>query len=390
MSLARTRHYDVLCVDVDYSKYGSPRSLAERMSGDFACWPFEVYLHQRPPSITFQPIHLSHELRKLRRFFSKWRLQNYARIVEGARHMIEVEKPAVIVMTYENGIYGQAVIAAATEFGVPTLAIQHGFISPSSIEYIPCHKQLLPTVTAVGGEYTANLLMKNGYPNDRLAITGYTRHDDLYEFRKANPDRTTVLKHYGLSADRQIILFAAGGFTIKNGYKQDYDDAIVTNLSQLAADDARFQLVVRPHPRYGRIASKKSNAMVIRGEHHDLMWASNFFVTINSTLALDALVFGKTVFMLDEEDVQKLDLGDAVIPFKISTLQTMLKQAADGRLELPSEESRRREVNSHATQIDGEASLRIMRLIEQFHRGNPDHHNSFNLDSMAMRQDGSG
>ena len=55
-----------------------------------------------------------------------WALRSF----EQVRAMLEVERPNIIVLYAESTALGRAVVAAASDAGVPSFAIQHGIMYP--------------------------------------------------------------------------------------------------------------------------------------------------------------------------------------------------------------------------------------------------------------------
>jgi len=107
-------------------------------------------------------------------------------------------------------------------------------------------------------------------------------------------------------------------------------------------------------------------AAITRGERNDLMWASDFVITVNSSLALDALILRKIVFMLKDSRslTPGIDLGAAVIPFNVQNLPALVTRALETPKDLTAEAENARplEVERHANTVDGHASGRIAQL----------------------------
>lgn len=421
--------YDIVCVDVDYSLTGNIDILRDRCEKkEWRCVPFEYYYNRNAltrlssnprfselgkafrtvrnsdafrESLQYHSIHLWSFLeRRFKAVLSE--VQNGAKLIEGAREMIRLEKPNAIAMTYETGAYAKATIVAAEEAGVPTIAIQHGFISPESVEYMHTRTSLtcpedgcpVPTRTAVGGTYTKELLTRlSAYPEESVVVTGHPRHDALVELKKHESEisKDEIFEGLGLNASKKTILIASGGFHGKYGWVREYDKDILKSMLNLASRRNDVQLIVRLHPMEdGRMQRSlieertEVRAGLVKGERNDLLWASDLFITVNSATAIDALVLGKQVLMSDPTegiDIPTVDLGGAAIKCKVDDLGKHVEAAIDdplgagrtGRIV-------KAEVERHANTVDGHASARVARLLDEMARARIGR-----LDSSATR-----
>lgn len=415
MREVRKQGFDPICVDVDYNLRGRTGALNEKLQSNEWRWvPFESYSNHEVfekananpdfdklkgifcaishsktfrESLRYQRVFLWDYLEsRFRRLMSSIYLLEYARILETARLMMRAENPVAVVMTYETGAYARAAIVAAKEFGVPSVAVQHGLISPESAEYI--HLELspnesdwscpIPTKTAVGGVYTADLLTKqSSYSVDAVAVTGYTKHDDLVDLMKheAALDRVKLLSGLGLNPSTKTVIVASGGFHAKYGWVHEYDRELLESILALAAKRGDLQMIVRLHPiEDGRMQAEAFRACsevkgaIVKGERNDLVWASDVFVTINSSTALDALVLGKPVFLLNQptRDVPGVDLGNAV---QICRLQELGEQISmildDSSFASKRLAAQRSQMERYLNTVDGLASARVATLVQQ-------------------------
>ncbi|MGD0177947.1 MAG: FkbM family methyltransferase, partial [Candidatus Bathyarchaeia archaeon] len=310
-------------------------------------------------------------------------------VMEGAREMIRSERPVGIVMTYETGAYARATILAAQETGIPTIGIQHGFISPDSAEYMFRRASQasskdgcpIPIRTAVAGSYTSQILTQlSSYPKNSVIITGYPRHDDFAALLKNGPSlsRESLLRDIGLKVEKKTVMIASGGFHSKYGWDDEYDKQILGSMLKLASGREDLQLIIRLHPMED---GKMQTALVqsfptvivatVKGERHDLVWVSDLFVTVNSSTAIDALIFRKPVFILDVtgEGIPTIDLGEAAVKFKIPSLaQQVSVLLSDPSAIQQLERHIDAELERHANTVDGRASARVYELIAELVR----------------------
>lgn len=401
-----SRGYALTCVDVDSSLTGGTDLLREKIERSKWRWvPFEHYLNddvsmwlKSNPNFSvlrkaFSAIRkceeFTHALEyhnvplwgflegRFKRLLSGLHLLDYAYILEAAREMLEEERPKAVVMTYETGTYARATIVAAQEFGIPTVGIQHGLITLDSVEYM--HKRTalapsedgcpIPTKTAVIGTSSEQLLTKMGsYPPENVVVTGYTKHDDLTHLTREFP-----LRMVGLDPSQKTIMVASGAFHLKYGWATEYDKEL---LEQLLGVNA--QLIVRLHPMEDgimqrQVVGNRAGMIIVKGERNDLLWASDIFVTVNSALALDALVLGKPVFMLDPAgtNIPTIDFGNAVTKYRLHELHKQVEDAI-ANPQAPTDAEMKQTVASvmhHANTVDGKASIRVAEIVTNLVNG---------------------
>ena len=412
--------YDVVCVDVDYSINGRVNLLETKIRNDKYRWiPFEHYLTREAlaglnqddqysklkdifgmmnesqafkDKLQYNSVTLWNFLQsRIRRLLSSLHVLTYARILRAANEMIRIEHPDAVIMSYETGAYARATIVAARNAKVPTIGVQHGFVSPESVEYM--HRKLvgaeewevcpIPTKTAVGGSYTADLLTRlSSYPKESVVITGYPKYDDLAQMKQHEKtiDSARILSGIGLSDSKRTMMIASGGFHSKYGWPQNYDRAILELALSCISKREDTQLIVRLHPmedgQMQRAVIREQAAhtvpvAIVKGERNDLLWTSDLFLTVNSITALEALILGKCVLMLDsaEGNFPTVNLGNAVIHFRLKDLpeliQGMLDDPTHGK---PDEHAVSEQVALHANNVDGMASARVAEVVDHMIR----------------------
>lgn len=412
--------FEIICVDVDYSLTGHVGLLKEKILSDGMRWvSFEHYMNgsidaklksnpnyaqlshafglldhseEFQYNLQYRSILLWKYLRgRFRRAMSGLHALHEARLIEIAREMLRVESPDAIAMSYENGAYALAVIVAAWRRGIPTLGVQHGFISPTNVEYMhpsPARSETelgcpIPTKTALGGQYSVDLLTQLGsYPKESVMITGYTKHDYLAELELAESklDRGKLLGDVRLDPARKTIMIASGGFHSKYGWTPEYDREVLERMVNLSTSRPDIQLLVRLHPMEDGTMQREvtervpGRAAIVKGERNDLLWASDMLVTVNSVVALDALILGKPVMMLEgaSEDVSTVDLGKAAILYTLENLNDRVINLI--QTSGPSDQIRREmqlEISRHANSVDGRARYRVAALLKELATSHP-------------------
>ena len=229
-----------------------------------------------------------------------------ARSMDEAAAALEGLAPDVAVTYAEAGGWGRALALECRRRGVPLAGLQHGFIYRHWLNYRHEPDEILPdpenasdrgfpfpTATLLFDEHAARHLVSNGrFPPSTLAVTGSARLDELAaSMRALTPaDTARVRATYDATEPRALVLFAA---------KEREARPFLSALVQAVREMPDVQLVIKPHPAEtpAVYAEAVAGAPNVRVAAHDaalpaLLAAAQAVVTVNSTVAIDALAFG--------------------------------------------------------------------------------------------------
>lgn len=302
------------------------------------------------------------------------------RRIEMAKELVEREKPDLILLTSEYGHFERALVTAGKLKGIPTLALQHGFIGPlhkgymypknsisasGSIEAPYCP---IPDKTAVYGEYYYDLLTRvSAYPPSSVAVTGAPRYDVLAVADKIF-SRKEFCARSNLDPDRKIVLVATQGWHMRETFIR----SVLTALKHFP----EVQIVVKPHPNekedfYENVAKKENIRVTIlpsKSDTFDALYACDLLVSAFSTTITEAVILGKLVVTLN------LTAEEPAPYYREVTLRVNRKEdlAPAIRKALYDEKTRKRLkivgrkfTLKHACRQDGKATERVASLIEQ-------------------------
>jgi hypothetical protein len=252
-----------------------------------------------------------------------WAIRSVAEMREGLAFF----KPAAVCLYAESSGWGRAALLACRAAGVPTVAIQHGIVYPKYFSYRHepdeggCPR---PDRTAVFGEAARRLLVTlGGYAPESLVTTGSPRFDDL--LRAAREwDRGTARRDLGVADGERLVVIASRFRAIRDTH-HSIGSAFAGLVRALEAlPDVRA--IVKAHPA----ESSDSYAAVLRetgarrvclvGPHADLLrllHASDALVTVESLSAVEALVLGRPVLVLNMPTHLK-DLVDAGVALGVA------------------------------------------------------------------------
>jgi hypothetical protein len=233
-----------------------------------------------------------------------WAIRSYHEI----RTALARENPSLLVLYAESSGLGRAAIAAATEAGIPSFAVQHGIMYPRyySHEHAPDEVPPraedpcpLPTRTAVFGSLARDLLVERGhYPPESIVVTGSPKFDALLASAERF-ERSRTRKRLGVPEDASLLVVASRFSAI---------GPVFTDLVRAAAADPSCFLVVKPHQAerpepYSRAVERvgAGRVRVLAAEENllELLFASDGLVTVDSLASSEALVLGRPVLVVN-------------------------------------------------------------------------------------------
>jgi hypothetical protein len=229
-----------------------------------------------------------------------------ARAMDEAGAAFDALDPRAALTYAEAGGWGRALVIEARRRGIPIAGLQHGFIYRHWLNYLHEPDEMLPAsagspdsgfplpdVTFVFDEYAARHLREAGrFPADSLKVTGSPRLDHLaatfgsLDETQVNAARAAA----GAAASRRLVLLVT---------KYSEARGVLPGLLAAVRSVPGVQLAIKTHPAetpdpYETAAAGLPNIRVLPASAPlaPLMRASRAVVTVNSTVALDAMALG--------------------------------------------------------------------------------------------------
>jgi hypothetical protein len=299
-----------------------------------------------------------------------WAVRSYEEVAAVLRAL----KPAALVLYAESSGWGRAALAACRAASVPTVAVQHGIIYPKYYSYRhgpgeeDCPR---PDRTAVFGEAARRLLVEmGGYEPRSLVVTGSPKFDDLLASARGRDRGRTRARLGAADADR-LVLVASRYRGIRSTHSAigGAFAGLVRALEEL--DGVRG--VVKPHPAEPAEAyeadlrgARRVRVVPPGADLLDLLHAADALVTVESLSAVEALVLGRPVLVLNMPTHLRalvdegLALGVAAGDDPAPALRRILFDPATRR---GLEAARQRYLSEVAAGVDGGARGRIVSLI---------------------------
>lgn len=321
------------------------------------------------------------------------------RYIQMANRMIKKEKPDLILLLNEYGLFERATVIAAKQLGVPTVAIQHGVIHAKHRGYMHSRHEIspdggsespycpIPDATAVFGPFYKRLLTKlSTYPEDRVFITGQPRYDRIYHIEKLY-SRERFLREHSIDPNNKMVLWTTQchGLSMEENHRN-----FVTVLKTMRRFE-NVRLVIKQHPGEGPIytrmiqnylANYGVGAVITRGDSdvYEQLYACDLMVAKSSTTIMEAVALDKPVIVLNltaEPPPIGLDYVKEGVAIEVSG-EEELNSAIQGLLTSDRKlaRNRKRFVEKYLYRLDGRATNRVINLISKAMRNTENEHSS--------------
>ncbi|MDP3396775.1 MAG: CDP-glycerol glycerophosphotransferase family protein [Methanoregula sp.] len=238
---------------------------------------------------------------------------------------------------------------------------------------------------AVMDELACESMIAEGFPLDRIVVTGQPAFDALLERsnRSTDEEKTRIRHMLAIPDDSIFVLFVSQPFTMIYGEdctkphhpgftEKTVLPKLVNALEQIYQKRKQpITLVIRPHPRerpedYRKFKSQKIGILVTsEGDAHDIVQAADLVTGMNTELLVEACYLGCLVASLqpglavqDPLPTNRLGLSRAV--YSIEEIKPILE-------ELLFDEKSKDEIRRNTKQFrpGGRSASNVVHLVEQ-------------------------
>lgn len=231
---------------------------------------------------------------------------------ELARHLLRVRDLRCAIVGFDMTPWARGFIAALDAAGVPSLHVPHGLFARTNRVVLPGCSEIHATRVAVGGPFSRDVYAENGQPLDRVVITGVPRWDLLPALRRTTPAaaRATL----GLDPTRPLVVYATTWVELSRTNVRYHCMQLAPIFRALLRGVRRTggpppQLVVKFHPTevsagnhaqvcegYAALCRAEGAGEVrfVAGDRLPWLAAADLVVSVNSTVALEAVIAGRT------------------------------------------------------------------------------------------------
>ncbi len=259
---------------------------------------------------------------------------------------------------------------AAKNNKIKSLQIQYGLIDESSHEYrFPIFDKI-----AVFGENSKIELLKHGFKDDWIVITGSIKYDSNNYLNRQN-----LHSRFNIEKNKTIVLLASTYFI--KGYESAklIADQVILDIFNIVQDNDDLVLIIKPHPilnseRHLRHMSKKFSKIYFAKPNEDivgLIGSCDVFINFGSTSNIDGILANKLVInpVYDswKEPNNLLSTGLILSPSNYSELESCIKMALSNESIIKykkANSSKMQEfVNKNIHKFDNNNFQRIIKLI---------------------------
>jgi len=291
---------------------------------------------------------------------------------------IEVEKPDMFIAHHECNRWGQIIGHLARKKGVPFVTFQEGDYYNDYIGFV-VHTEY-SNVDLLWGKKTKEVLKKYHCSDDKMFLIGNTHIDSAIKTYGSPATVDRIKRELSIPRDKKVILFLVdikyGGIADREVWLQ-----FLKGLDQLASEAV---LLFKWHPSVFQGAYEQiekifkeiypSAVLYYMYDPYKLIAASDYCVTLGkTTLAIEALAFGKPLFALptsDTLDDYYVKMGIAQTAFPPGNWSNLLNTVKNG---VPSEVTANveRYLKEYFYQLDGksvERAIAVMGVIFETRR----------------------
>jgi hypothetical protein len=303
-----------------------------------------------------------------------------ARTMDEAGAALDALEPAAVVTYAEAGGWGRALMLEARRRAIPSVGLQHGFIYRHWLNYRHAPDEMQPSparrvdrgfprpdLTLLFDEYArAHLESAGAFPAGSLRVTGSPRLDQTAQQIQALDAhaRARVRASVGAGRGDRVVLVA----TKHAQMRRAFPDLVAATRAL-----PHVRLVVKCHPAetsdpYRRDAGPATHVTITPADTNlaALLAVADAIVTVNSTVAIDAMAFGVPAVVVDLPN----NLSPFVDRGVMAGARTGAELTAALRLVLEDQEARagllarqREFLREFVPERDGAAAARAARTI---------------------------
>jgi len=280
---------------------------------------------------------------------------------------IEKEKPHLFLAVEVNYILRNAVHHCKS-LGIKTLIIQHGMPNKYSLHaFIPFEADCF----AAWGDFTKEFLVKNGINPKHIVVTGGPVFDKTVSLK---PDKQRIYTDLEIGPEiEKIIIFTMQGRGVGYCPTADEIEAGIIETMRAASQYQNVLLLFQAHPgqkleEIRNIAKKVGNstARVIRYyDTESLIAVSDGVITFFSTTAIDALILGKPLLLInlsdDREFLPFVPMGAAFGAYTKEEIMPAFKRLFENPEELKG--GREKAISYVVYKTDRKSLERVLNLI---------------------------
>ena len=293
------------------------------------------------------------------------------------KNAISSIRPGAVLTSCEYCKMGRAATVVCNQAGIPSIALQHGILTPVHWGYIFCkpeevsfvdatNSRPLPRYTLLYGKsYKKLLTNSSNYPENSLIVTGQPRYDHLYKIADSM-DKNKFLADHKLKSP--LIVWTSQGDLSEPETREN-----IASFLSILKSFPQISLFIKPHPNendlsiYEPLTGCRNVTLSREIDLYKLLNVCSIMITKNSTTAMEAAALDRPVIVLNlsgEPDiVDYVEEGIALGVYRsedlVPAVRALLKDDSTQKA------NRAKYIERYLYKIDGNSSRRVANFVQK-------------------------
>jgi len=236
-------------------------------------------------------------------FWIKW--------IDGIKFHFQKELPKAIFVLYETAPLSLAIISVCKELGIKTFGLQHGIIHEHHPYYMhenfttdDFYNFILPDKLLLFGDIPREILLKRGYPSEKLISLGNMVFVNYKPVPKSIINK--FREKFGLNNYKHVILFTPP-YLQENKNEINFNIEILNQFISDFMNQTDYVILIKLHPidsayKYEKLLKNLTNIKIINGSILELILLSDVVISTYSTTILDAMALQKPIIQIKLEN----------------------------------------------------------------------------------------
>jgi len=275
-------------------------------------------------------------------------------------------RPDVLVVIPDSWYLGISAVAVARKKGIPSLTTLAGQVFDH-----PQYGFLNADVIAVNGNLARDVFLKHGISPERAVVTGMAQYDETFRLSKS----IGMLRKPTKS---RLVVFATENLPLAETFR------MITPVAEAVLARPSLKMTIRPHPRenpdnykeFVRRSGSDRIALDLDTPIQELLTTAAVCVTGFSNVAVEAMIFDRPVICMNltgqPDKLEYVREGAALGVYRPEeTASALYKALFDETANAALANGRKAFLEKHFYRADGNATARIIKVIEELAENRP-------------------
>jgi UDP-N-acetylglucosamine 2-epimerase len=296
-----------------------------------------------------------------------WFYDILARIIFRAVNLIRLERPSIIIVMTDSTPPCRVAVLVGKLARMPSLLLLHSGMVGRNYE---CPNFIVDKI-AVTGEFARRTLIACGVEEDKIVVTGRPSYDELVKALK-HFNRDDICRRLGLDPNKKIIVYTTENLPPRE------NERTTRVICRTVKEFSGVEFIIKVHPSeldlsvYKNVTAELGlKALITRqASIYEVLYVCDVVITGFSATALDAMVLHRPVITVNltalEDPLPFAESGAAIGVYEQKDLGSALEKGLYDETSRESmEKERAKFVYQQVYMLDGEATTRVVQLIQQ-------------------------